>query len=155
MARITEILRVPAALDDAFDLVADFTSTADWDPGIRSARRSDDGPIGLGSRFEVQLALGPLAAPLTYEITRYERPHDDRTGRVVLTTRGTLHRGEDDVRFRATEHGTEVVWNAEFAVRGPVGAVVDPALGVGFRRAARGAVDGLADALGGRVTAER
>jgi carbon monoxide dehydrogenase subunit G len=146
VARITETLHVPAAVDDAFDLVADFTSTERWDPGIRSARRLDDGPIGLGSRFEVQLALGPLSAPLVYEITAYERP-----GRVVLTTRGKLHRGEDDVRFRATDAGTEVLWNAEFAVRGPVGTLVDPFLGVGFRRAAGGAVDGLADALGGRL----
>lgn len=146
MARITETLYVPAAVDDAFDLIADFASTERWDPGIRSARRLDEGPIGLGSRFQVQLGLGPLAAPLVYEITTYERP-----GRVVLTTRGPVHRGEDDVRFRETDSGTEVVWDAEFAVRGPVGAVVDPFLGVGFRRAARGAVDGLAGALGGRL----
>jgi carbon monoxide dehydrogenase subunit G len=146
VARITETLHVPAAVDDAFDLVADFTSTEGWDPGIRSARRLDDGPIGLGSRFQVQLGLGPVNAPLVYEITTFERP-----GRVVLTTTGPLHRGEDDVRFRAVGSGTEVVWDAEFAVRGPVGKLVDPFLGVGFRRAARGAVDGLASALGGRV----
>lgn len=145
MARIAETLRVPSAPEDAFDLVADFTSTTDWDPQIRSARRLDDGPIGVGSRFEVKLALGPTEVPLTYEITRYERPD-----RVVLTTVGTLHRGEDDVRFRAVDGGTEVVWGAEFALRGPGGKLIDPLLGVGFRRAARGAVDGLAEALGGR-----
>jgi hypothetical protein len=144
VARIAETLRVPSTPEDAFDLVADFTSTEGWDPGIRSARRLDDGPIGVGSRFEVQLALGPTEAPLTYEITRYERP-----SRVVLTTVGRLHRGEDDVRFRAVDGGTEVVWGAEFALRGP-GRLLDPLLGVGFRRAAREAVAGLAEALGGR-----
>ncbi len=141
MARISAPLQVPAAVEAAFDHVADFTTSAEWDPGITAARRLDDGPIGLGSRFEVRLALGPVTVPLVYEITTYERPH-----RVVLTTRGALHRGEDDVRFAATEQGTEVTWNALFALRGP-GLLVDPLLGVGFRRTADKAVEGLERSL--------
>ena len=137
MARISEPLDVPIPVETAFDHVADFTTTADWDPGIARARRLDEGPIGLGSRFEVRLKLGPVTVPLEYEITAYERPH-----RVVLTTRGPIYRGEDDVRFAATEAGTRVTWNALFALRGP-GRLLDPVLGVGFRRTAAKAVAGL------------
>jgi carbon monoxide dehydrogenase subunit G len=145
VARIRETFLVPADVETAFDLVADFSSTARWDPGIRAARRLDDGAIARGSRFEVELALGPLGAPLTYEVTVHQRP-----GRVILETEGRLHRGRDDVRFRAVDGGTEVIWEAEFALRGP-GRLLDPFLAVGFRRAAAGAVDGLAEALGGRL----
>ena len=141
MARITEPLSVPTSIEAAFDHVAEFTTSAEWDPGITSARRLDEGPIGLGSRFEVRLKLGLATVPLVYEITAYERPH-----RVVLTTAGLLHRGEDDVRFAPGDDGTEVTWNALFALRGP-GLLLDPALGVGFRRTATKAVAGLERSL--------
>jgi carbon monoxide dehydrogenase subunit G len=141
MARITEVLEIPIAPARAFDHVADFTTTEDWDPGISSAERLDAGPLQEGARFRVQLKLGPVALPLVYEITTYDRPH-----RVVLTTVGPTHRGEDDVSFAPSKGGTRVTWNATFALRGP-GLLVDPALGVGFRRAAKEAVDGLERSL--------
>jgi dehydrogenase/reductase SDR family member 12 len=147
VARITETLVVPTTPERAFAFVADFTTTASWDPGIRAARRLDEGALGVGSRFRVELALGPVSAPLTYEITTFEEPT-----RVVLTTRGTVHQGQDDVAFRPHEEGTEIVWDATFGVRGPLGRVLDPVLAAGFRRAGREAVSGLAAALGGRVT---
>lgn len=141
MARITEHLDVPVAPATAFDHVADFTTTVGWDPSIVSARRLDDGDLGVGSRFTVGLKAGLVTVPLTYEITAYERPD-----RVVLTTVGPLHRGEDDVRFTATDRGTQVTWNAEFALRGP-GRLLDPVLGFGFRRTAAAAVAGLERSL--------
>jgi len=42
----------------AFDFVADFSSTQEWDPGIQAARRLDDRPIGVGSRFELVSRFG-------------------------------------------------------------------------------------------------
>ncbi|MFP4148675.1 MAG: SRPBCC family protein [Nitriliruptoraceae bacterium] len=141
MARIREPLQVPITPEQAFDHVADFTTSASWDPGITAARRLDEGPIGLGSRFEVKLALGPLSLPLVYEITHYERPE-----RVVLHTKGAIHEGEDDVRFTGTEDGTEVLWNAMFRVRGP-GVLLEPALARGFRRVGAKAVAGLERSL--------
>ena len=141
MARITEVLEIPVAPERAFDHVADFTTTAGWDPGISAAERLDAGPLQLGARFRVQLSLGPVELPLVYEITTYERPH-----RVVLTTVGPTHRGEDDVTFVPSRGGTRLTWNAAFALRGP-GLLIDPALGVGFRRAAKEAVAGLETSL--------
>lgn len=146
MARIVETLQVPITPEQAFDHVADFTTSASWDPGITEARRLDDGPIGAGSRFEVQYDLGLTTVPLVYEITRYERPD-----RVVLHTKGPVHEGEDDVRFAASEDGTEVTWNAMFRVRGP-GLLLDPALGVGFRRVGAKAVAGLERSLSALAT---
>lgn len=146
MARIREPLQVPITPERAFDHVADFTTAADWDPGITEARRLDSGPIGAGSRFEVQYKMGPTTVPLVYEITRYERPD-----RVVLHTKSLLHEGEDDVRFSANDAGTEVVWNAMFRVRGP-GLLLDPALGVGFRRVGAKAVEGLRRSLSALAT---
>lgn len=137
MARVREPLTLPIPREVAFDNVADFTTTAHWDPGITAARRLDDGPIGLGSRFEVQLDLGRFRVPLVYEITTYDRPE-----RVVLETTGLLYHGEDDVTFASIGEDTLVTWNALFRLRGP-GRLLDPVLGVGFRRIAAEAVAGL------------
>lgn len=145
MARITAHVSTPRPPEAAFDLVADFTRAADWDPQIAAARRLDDGPLAVGSRFEVRLGAGPVRVPLVYEIATYDRP-----GHVVLITRSLAHHGVDDVRFAATDDGTQVAWNAEFRLRGP-GRLVDPLLAVGFRRTGRAAVAGLADALDGEV----
>jgi len=144
MATIRATIEAPAPPEACFNHVADFTTTEAWDPGIRMARRLDDGPLGLGSRFEVISIIGPLNVPLVYEITTYEP-----STRVVLTTRGRTHLGVDDVRFEPTaDGGTHVTWAAEFRLRGP-GRLVDPLLGAGFRRVARAAVAGLRDALRG------
>lgn len=142
MARITERLLVPTPVEAAFDHVADFTTSQRWDPLIVGAERLDSGDLGVGSRFRVHLRFGLLTVPFEYEITHYDRP-----GRVVLTTRGLAHEGEDDVRFvPAPGGGTEVTWNAEFALRGP-GRLIDPALAVGFRRTGKAAVAGLERSL--------
>lgn len=151
MARITEHLEVPVTPEVAFDNLADFTTTAEWDPGIAAAERLDDGPIGLGSRFKVRSKIGLATVPLVYEITRYERPD-----RLVLSTTGPVHRGEDDVRFAAgSDGGTAVTWKAMFAVRGPLGRVIDPGLSIGFRRVGKAAVAGLERFLYAKATQRR
>ncbi|MFO7776814.1 MAG: SRPBCC family protein [Nitriliruptoraceae bacterium] len=137
MPRISAPLSVPIPPEVAFDNVADFTTTAVWDSGIAATERLDDGPLGVGSRFEVQYKFGPVTRPLVYEITTYDRPH-----RVVLETKGLLYRGEDDVTFAPEEHGTRVTWNASFRLRGPA-RLLDPVLGIGFRRNVADAVEGL------------
>ena len=141
MARITETLDVPVTPEQAFDYVADFTTTANWDPGISGVRRLDTGPLARGARFKVQYDIGPAAVPLHYEITTYERPL-----RVVLTTVGPFHRGKDDVTFESAGEGTRVTWDARFALRGP-GRLLDPLLAIGFQKVGREAVRGLEKAL--------
>jgi hypothetical protein len=146
LATVTVDRQVPIAPAAAFDAVADFTSSARWDPGIASARRLDEGPLGVGSRFEVRYRFGPVTSPLVYEIVRYERPR-----RVVLATESLLHRGEDDVRFEQAGPATNVRWRARFGIRGP-GRLFEPLLRVGFPRVAEEAGDGLAVYLSGLGT---
>jgi uncharacterized protein YndB with AHSA1/START domain len=141
VAIVTVERQLPLPPEAAFDAVADFTSSAVWDPGVASTRRLDDGPVTLGSRFELRYRFGPVTLPLVYEITRYERP-----GRVVLTTRSLLHVGEDDVRFAGTSTHTDLTWRASFGVRG-AGLLLEPLLRIGFPRVAEEAGDGLATHL--------
>jgi hypothetical protein len=149
MARIVEHLPVPVAPVTAFDYVADFTTTAAWDPMITSSVRLDAGPLTVGSSFAVELALGGRTVPLVYTITVLEP-----SSRVVLETRSRWFWGRDDIGVSAGDApDTAVVrWDATFALRGPL-RLLDPLLAVGFRRVAARAVAGLVrelTALGGR-----
>jgi hypothetical protein len=142
MANIVEHVSAPVDPATAFAYLADFTNTRHWDPQIDGARRLDDGPIGPGSAFEVDLRLGKRTVPIIYTVTTFA-PH----ARVVLDATGRWFHGRDDVRVRALPDGTsEVTWDATFALRGPL-RILDPLMAVGFRRVATAAVAGLAVAL--------
>ena len=149
MARIVETFAAPVPPATAFALVADFTTTAAWDPLISAARRLPGGPggPGLGDRVEVDLAMGGRTIPAVCETTSYEPP-----SRVVLETRGSWFRGRDDIRVAAGDApGTSTVtWDAAFALRGPLG-LLDPLLARGFRTVAARAVEGLRTALEARA----
>ena len=144
MARIVEELTVPVPPAVAFAYVADFTNTVAWDPQIDAASRRDDGPVRVGSAFDVALRLGSRHVPMTYMVTAYEPDTH-----VVLETSGSWYRGRDVVHVRPGSDGGSVVrWDATFALRGPL-IVLEPLLAVGFRRTAAKAVAGLAAALRG------
>ncbi len=145
MARIQATIHANVPPEVAFDLIADFTSTVRWDPGIRSAERLDAGPIGVGARFAVGIALGARTTAAVYTITTHDRPTH-----VVLTTVGPWYRGVDDVRVRAEGEGCVLEWSASFSLRGP-GRLLDPLLGVGFRRVAAMAAAGLEAELARRA----
>jgi hypothetical protein len=143
MARIVERFLVPTSPAQAFGYIADFTNTRHWDPQIDAASRQDGGPIRVGSAFEVALRMGSRTILLVYTITELQ-PYE----RVVLETSGRWYRGRDDVSIRREGDGSEVTWDATFALRGPL-LLFDPLLGVGFRRTAKRAVEALRIALTG------
>jgi hypothetical protein len=140
MATTTVVRTVPLDRHRAAELIADFTTSAEWDPGVASARRLDDASdLEAGARFHVDFRAGGLTLPLVYELTTYVPG-----ALVVLETRGRWHHGRDDVRLVPAETGgTRIEWRATFGLRGP-GRLVDPLLGRGFRRVAAHAGDGLA-----------
>ena len=139
MATTTVRRRVPMQPDRAAELIADFTTSERWDPAITNAHRLDEGhDLHVGARFRVDYRAGMVALPLVYELTVYEPGKH-----VVLESRGRLHYGRDDVRFKPSDDGSTLVeWRATFGLRGP-GRLLDPALSVGLRRVAAKAGDSL------------
>jgi carbon monoxide dehydrogenase subunit G len=139
MARIVRHITVDRDPTEVFDAIADFSTSARWDPGIRSSLPLDTPPVGPGASFEVTLDQGPFGPRLVYRTEVYDRPR-----RVVLHTRNALVEGTDDVRVEADGDGCVVTWQADFAVRGPIGRLVDPLLARGFEKVGDKAVEGLA-----------
>lgn len=139
MARITRTIPVDRPAAEVFDAIADFSTTARWDPGVRASVPLDTPPVGPGARFEVTLDQGPFGPRLVYETKVYDRPR-----RVELTTENVLVRGRDVVTVEAAGDGCEVTWQADFSLRGPLGRLADPLMAKGFEKVGDKAVEGLA-----------
>lgn len=126
----------------AFDHVADFSTAAAWDPGITSGRRLDDGPVGLGSRFELVSNFGNSEQTIEYRITAYDRPSS-----VTFVGEGDRFRGTDVIGFtEAPDGGTAVRYVADLGLTG-LAAVALPFLRGRLDEMSDRAVAGLRDAL--------
>lgn len=142
MTRVQEEIEVAAPIEAAFDYVADFATTAEWDPGIAEGRRVGEGPISVGSTFEVVADFSGRRLPLTYEITEYERPR-----RVVLAGEGSTFRGLDEISFApGAGGGTRITYAADIRLKGLL-ALAEPFMKGRFDEMAKKAVAGLKERL--------
>lgn len=137
MTRIHERIDVDLPIDAAFDYIADFASNAEWDPNTTAARRLDEGPVGVGARYELHVQMGGRTAPMTYQITEYDRPN-----RVVLVGEGSSVSSVDDIRFERSAGGTTVDYAADIRLGGFL-RLVEPFLGNRFERLGKDAAAGM------------
>lgn len=145
MTRIHERLTTDLPSEPAFDFIANFANSHLWDPGTAWSRRagSSEGPIGVGTTFELGVRMGGQVAPMTYRITEFERPT-----RVVLVGEGSGVASVDDIRFSPSGDGTAIDYAADITLQG-VRRLLQPFLGGTFKRIGRDAAAGMRDALAG------
>lgn len=130
----------------AFEYVTDFSTTQEWDPGIPEAKRLDDGPVGVGSRFELLSRFGSKEQTIVYEITVLERPE-----RVVFVGDGGNFHGVDEISFAALDGGgTRVTYVANLALKG-VARLAEPFITGKLEAMSDRAVAGLKAALDARA----
>lgn len=142
MVRLHETRIIERPAEEVFEYTADFENIEDWDPGIVSSKRLDDGPVGVGSRFELVASFGASQIPMTYEITQY-LPNE----RVVLIGTGDQIEALDDIRFEDQGDGrTMVDYTADLTFHNFM-KYLAPFMGPVFKRVGEKAVDGLAEAL--------
>jgi carbon monoxide dehydrogenase subunit G len=139
---VTEVIEVPRSPAESFAYVADFTTVAEWDPGIHASRHvSGDG--GVGSVYEVQAEFRGKTMPFTYTVTAFEQ-----NARIVLDGVGEKATSLDTIAFEPTaDGGTRITYTADFALKGVL-RVAEPFLGGTFRTLAHHALAGLAAKLG-------
>jgi len=138
---VTEVIEVARPLEEAFAYVADFTTVAEWDPGIHASRRvSGDG--GIGSVYEVEAAFRGRIVPFTYTVTELVENR-----RIVLDGVGQKATSRDTIDFERTDDGrTRITYAADFGLKGVL-RIAGPFLAGTFRRLALSAMAGLAVAL--------
>jgi hypothetical protein len=108
--------------EELLGFFSDMTNAKGWDPSITKAVRLDDGPVGLGSRFEVTLRALGRDLVLTYEITEHQPP-----GKVVLRAESGLFTSEDTITLTPVGEGrTEVHYQARLSGKG-LTVLFDPA----------------------------
>ena len=139
---VTEVIEVPRTPEEAFAYVADFTTVAEWDPGIHASRKvSGDG--GVGSVYEVQAEFRGKTMPFTYTVTAFEQNR-----KIVLDGVGEKATSLDTIAFEpAAGGGTRITYSADFRLKGVL-RVAEPFLGGTFKALAKKALDGLAAKLG-------
>jgi carbon monoxide dehydrogenase subunit G len=138
--------RIGTALppEDVFDYIADFQSAAEWDPGVAHARRLDEGPVGIGTRYELGVRMGRRIVSMTYRITVFERPT-----RVVLEGAGSNVAAVDDIRFAPRAGGTVVDYTADIELRGWL-RLIQPFVGGTLAKIGRDAAAGMTRSLTAR-----
>ena len=137
MTRVSKSVVIPRPADEVFAYLADFSNTAEWDPGVATATQTSDGPVGLGSTFDLVTLFRGREVPVTYEVTVYEP-----NSRVVLVGRNPRFTGTDDIGVTPEGDGARVSWNAQFEMQG-VFKLVQPFLGGVFEKLSQEAMDGL------------
>lgn len=141
MPLLRETLEVARPLDDVFAFVGDFANTKDWDPGVEDARKVTDGPIRVGTRYEVDVVFNGRKLPMTYDVEVWEPPH-----RVVLRGDGKTIRAVDDIRFEATAGGTLIRYSADLRLKGLL-SLLEPLMKKRFAHTGEAAMDGMRQAL--------
>lgn len=126
---------------EAFDYLADFTTTAEWDPGIVRAEKLTDGPIGVGTQFRVETKFLGRTTALVYVMTAYDPPN-----RFVVSGENATVTSLDEITVEAAGDGSKVTYDAELTLKGPA-KLADPLLGIAFGRIADKAIAGLRQAL--------
>ncbi len=145
MTTLVEHVTTSLAREAAFAYVADFARQAEWDPNTASSRRIDDGPLGVGARFALEVRMGGRTAAMEYRISEFTAP-----SRVVLVGEGSGVWSQDAITFSDTPTGTRVDYVAEIRLSGLLG-IVQPLLGRVFAGIARDAVAGMKRELDARA----
>lgn len=137
MARYVDAIDLPLSPDEAFGYLADFSHTAEWDPGVVEAKKLTPGELRVGTRFHVVSSFFGQRVPLEYRISVFDRPH-----RLVLTAGPPGLRSIDEILFSPRAQGTRVTYEARLELGG-LRAIADPLLDLVFQRIGRDAAAGL------------
>lgn len=142
MPKYETTIEVRTAAETAFSLLADFSNAAQWDPATLSARRLDsDGPIGVGSRFELLLQIFGRENSIEYEITSFQPPR-----RVVLRGENSGSVAIDEITVEPHDGGARVTYCADVAMKGAF-KVASPFFAPVFKKMGDGARDRMQEWL--------
>ena len=141
MISLHETIDVKRPVVEAFDYIADFRTTTEWDSTADSARKITSGPPGVGTRFDV-VCRHPLGRiTLHYIITRYE------PGQILcLHGHSRFFDIDDEIRFTAIGSGTRIDYRAGFTFRQPL-KYFSAKFRAGLQRMGKASVQGLKNAL--------
>ncbi len=111
--RFSEQIVVSRPAADAFQYIAEFENTAEWDPGIAESRKLTDGPVRVGSQFDVVALFRGKRQRFRYTVTELD---DGR--RIVLEGVGAKATSVDAITVDAGDSGSRISYTADIQLKG-------------------------------------
>ena len=142
MARYIARVQSRANAKAVYEYLADFTTIAQWDPGISSAELVSGEPATTGAIYRVVASFGPRKIPLDYRVLFAAAPQPKQPGRVLLEASTGEFSSRDIIEVSATEAGCSVVYDATLELAG-LRQVGDPFMQLAFNVVGRRAEGGL------------
>jgi len=144
MAHDKASVDTPRPQDEMFTYLSDFTTTAEWDPGVVEAERLSELPIAEGTEFRLLARFLGRENPLIYRVVEYDQPK-------AFTVRGENASvvSLDRITFEPAGEGTRITYDAKLMLKGPL-RLADPLLGLAFKRVGDRALAGLRETLGAK-----
>jgi dehydrogenase/reductase SDR family member 12 len=139
--RLHENRHIARPVAEVFAFTADFANAERWDPGVVSSRRIEDGPPGVGSKYELTVSFGSREVPMRYEITEWEQD-----SRVVLEGRGETIEALDVIQFEGDQGGTLVDYTADLTFTNWI-RFVAPLISPVLQKVGARALNGLVETL--------
>jgi carbon monoxide dehydrogenase subunit G len=147
MARFREVIETPLDRGAAFAYIADFTTAAEWDPGILESKAVDGGEPRVGSRYDVVADFRGRSIPFRYEIRELEPER-----RIVIRGEGDKATSDDTIVLEDADGRTRVTYEAALRMKG-IWRAAEPFLGGTFAEMGRKALAGLEQQLNRRAAA--
>jgi carbon monoxide dehydrogenase subunit G len=141
MARYRAEIETRLPPEQVFAYLSDFSHSEDWDPSVVSAERL--GPVGEGTEFHLVASFLGRNVPLTYRATEFEPPHS-----VLFVGENTTAVSRDRITVEGQPEGSRVTYDADLRLKGPL-RVLDPLLGLAFKRVGDRALASLRQLLDG------
>jgi dehydrogenase/reductase SDR family protein 12 len=149
MTVLIESLDVRRSVAEVFAYVSDFTTTQEWDPAVLRSRQLTQGPVAVGTCFEVICSLPVGSIALIYEVTAFQ--HNEL---FEQHGRSRLFEIHDSICFEPTAVGTRINYKSEIIFTPwlrPLAACSKKAL----EKMGRESMQGLGAALGNGVDVSR
>lgn len=139
---VERTIATPAPAGAAFDYLADFTHSQEWDPATVSTERIE-GAGAVGTRYRNVSRFAGRRVTLVYTLVEISRPH-----RLVLRAErpGFVAVDSMSVEPLAGQPGCELTYRAEFTFTGALRWVV-PLFAPAYGRLGDRAAQGLRHAL--------
>ena len=112
--QVSKQIQVSRPADEAFRYIVDFENTAEWDPGIAEAAKLTDGPVRVGSEYDVVALFRGKRQRFRYTVTDL----DESRRRIVLVGDGEKATSVDEITVEPAGEGSRVAYTAEIKLKG-------------------------------------
>ena len=131
MVQVAGEIVIDRPADEVFDFVANEENEPRYHSRMRMAKKTTDGPIGVGTTFQAEMTRRSLVVPMTVEFTEFDRPH--RIGERVQMKAMDLTGG---MIFEPVDDRTRMIWSWDLQPRGIL-RYLGPLIGAMGRRQER------------------